>query len=279
MAEPPILQTENLSHTYPNGVQALVDVNLDIYRGEYTALVGQNGSGKTTLAKHFNGLLRPTTGLVRLDGDDIRTRKVSLLSRRVGYVFQNPDDMLFCSSVRDEIAFGPQMCGMPRDEIETRVEHILEVLNLSSLRENHPFALSLGDRQRVAVACALSLDPEVFVFDEPTTGQDFFGGQSIMSIIDELHAQGRTIIIITHDMEMVARHARRVVVMSQGRVALDAPPAQAFTQLQLLETLSLRPPQVSLLARHLGATQDAILTVPQLVQWLQSTTSPKGGVA
>ncbi|MBN1538313.1 MAG: ABC transporter ATP-binding protein [Anaerolineales bacterium] len=260
-----IIHGENLTHIYPNGVEALRGVTIDIYRGEYLAIVGQNGSGKTTLAKHLNGLLRPTHGAIIVRGIDAGKAKVSELSRIIGYVFQNPDDMLFCNSIEEEIAFGPEMIGCSKEETKHRVDEIIQVLGLESMSDQHPFALSLGDRQRVAVACALSMEPEVFVFDEPTTGQDYFGGQRIMSIIDQLHASGKTIIIITHDMQMVAEHAQRVVVMSAGQIALDAPPEKAFTQLEPLETLSLRPPQITRFAFRMGWTDHAILNVQQML--------------
>ncbi len=270
MEHDPIIQVENLGHTYANVVEALCGVNLTIERGEYLAIVGQNGSGKTTLAKHFNGLLKPTRGKVLVDGKDTAQAKISELSRLVGYVFQNPDDMLFCSSVEEEIAFGPRMLGFEEQAITRRVEEILETLGLTPIRDQHPFALSLGDRQRLAVACAFSLQPEVFVFDEPTTGQDYFGGQSIMALIDQLHAAGRTIVIITHNMQLVAEHASRVVVMSNGQVALEGPPASVFTQTARLETLALRPPQVTLLSQRLGVAGRAILNVEQMCDWLEA---------
>jgi energy-coupling factor transport system ATP-binding protein len=261
---------------------ALKDINLTISRGEYVAFVGQNGSGKTTLVKHFNGLLKPTTGSVKVFGEETKDKKVSLLSRKVGYVFQNPDDMLFSSSVEEEIGFGPKMLGMKEEAIKIKVNEILKELGLMQMRETHPFALSLGDRQRLAVACALSLDPEIFVFDEPTTGQDYFGGESIMSLVDQLHAKGRTVVIITHDMPLVAEHAKRVAVMHQGQIALDGTPQEVFSQSDLLRKLSLRSPQVTMLAKNLGLKDKTILNIPQMYQWLQkdylgASQSARGG--
>lgn len=261
MQHDPVIRVAGLFHRYPNGVEALAGVDLEIKRGEFTAIVGQNGSGKTTLAKHFNGLLNPTKGSVYVMGEDTRNSKVSVLSRKVGYVFQNPDDMLFSSSVEEEIAFAPKMMGFPEELIQQRVEETLEALELESLRSQHPFALSLGDRQRVAVACALSLDPEVFVFDEPTTGQDYVGSKSIMAILDKLHTEGKTILTITHDMQLVAEHVQRVVVMNQGRIVLDEAPQAAFTQVDLLEKLWLRPPSVTLLEQRLGWDGPSFLNV------------------
>ena len=269
-----ILVCEQLNHVYPNGVQALTDINLSIRKGEYLAFVGQNGSGKTTLVKHFNGLLKPTRGRVSVFGEDTQDKKVSYLSRKVGYVFQNPDDMLFSNSVEEEIAYGPRMLHFDPVETEIRVKDILKELDLENQRETHPFALSLGDRQRLAVACALSLDPEVFIFDEPTTGQDYFGGKSIMMLIDQLHAKGKTIIIISHDMPLVAEHVKRVVVMNHGQIALDGTPEQVFSHTEKLRELSLRSPQVTLLAQELGLKDRTLLYVPQIVQWLESEYLP-----
>ncbi len=281
MLDEEVISCLGLGHTYPNGVEALHSVNLSIRRGEYVAFVGQNGSGKTTLVKHFNGLLKPTAGLVRVFGEETVHQKVSALSCKVGYVFQNPDDMLFCSSVAEEVAYGPRMLGFKQVEIESRVERVLKALGLEEMRESHPFALSLGDRQRVAVACALSLDPQVFVFDEPTTGQDYFGGESIMQLIDSLHAEGKTVVIITHDMPLVAEHARRVVVMSQGQVALDGTPQEVFRRTGELRSLSLRSPQVTVLAQELGLEEKTILNVNEMTAWLESSylashPSPEG---
>jgi energy-coupling factor transporter ATP-binding protein EcfA2 len=274
MAEKNILFCEQLSHTYANGVQALANIDLSINQGEYVAFVGQNGSGKTTLVKHFNGLLKPTQGKVMVFGESTQDKKVSYLSRKVGYVFQNPDDMLFCSSVEEEIAYGPRMLGFEQGEITTKVQKILKELDLESQREIHPFALSLGDRQRLAVACALSLEPEVFIFDEPTTGQDYFGGKSIMMLIDQLYDKGKTIIIISHDMPLVAEHAKRVVVLNKGRIALDGTPETVFSYTEQLRQLSLRSPQVTLLAQELGLKDRTLLRVPEIVQWLEAEYLP-----
>jgi energy-coupling factor transporter ATP-binding protein EcfA2 len=275
----PILVCEQLHHVYPNGVEALKGIDLSIGQGEYVAFVGQNGSGKTTLVKHFNGLLKPTQGKVKVFGEDTKEKKVSYLSRKVGYVFQNPDDMLFCSSVAEEIAYGPRMLGLEKNEIEAKVGSIMHELGLESQHDIHPFALSLGDRQRLAVACALSLEPDAFIFDEPTTGQDYFGGKSIMMLIDQLNQKGKIVIIITHDMPLVAEHARRVVVMNQGKIALDNTPEKVFSHTDRLRQLSLRSPQVTLLAQELGLKDRSILHVPEMVQWLEKEylPSPKSG--
>ena len=269
MPEPAAIQCAHVSFSYPNGVEAIHDISLSVNKGDYIAFVGQNGSGKTTLVKHFNGLLKPTTGTVTVFGESTIDKKVSYLSRKVGYVFQNPDDMLFSPSVAEEIAYGPRMLKVDPDQVSSKVETILQELDLKDLRDTHPFALSLGDRQRLAVACALSLDPEVFVFDEPTTGQDNFGSQSIMCLIDELQHKGKTVIIITHDMPIVAEHARRVIIMNKGEIALEGTPQEVFSQVEKLQDLSLRAPQVTMLARSLGLQNRTILHIPEMVNWIQ----------
>ncbi len=284
MSDNEIIRCQDLHFSYPNGLEALKNINLTISRGEYVAFVGQNGSGKTTLVKHFNGLLKPTQGSVQVFGEETRGKKVSALARKVGYVFQNPDDMLFCSSVEEEVAYGPTMLGFEAAEVKEKVESILQELGLVAHKETHPFALSLGDRQRLAVACVLSLDPEVFAFDEPTTGQDYFGGESIMELVDQLHDKGKTILIITHDMPLVAEHAHRVVVINQGQIALDGTPKDVFSQTEYLRTLSLRSPQVTLLAQNLGLKDRTVLNIKEMVAWLEKEylPSPKkvtGGIA
>ena len=284
MSDNEIIRCQGLHFSYPNGMEALKDINLTITQGEYVAFVGQNGSGKTTLVKHFNGLLKPTQGSIHVFGEETRDKKVSALARKVGYVFQNPDDMLFCSSVEEEVAYGPTMLGFAVAEIKEKVESILQELGLQTQRETHPFALSLGDRQRLAVACVLSLDPEVFAFDEPTTGQDYFGGESIMEVIDQLHAKGKTILIITHDMPLVAEHAQRVVVMNQGQIALEGTPKEVFSQTNYLRTLSLRSPQVTRWAQNLGLEGQTVLDIKEMVTWLEEKYLPapvqgKGGLA
>ena len=284
MSENEVIRCQDLSFSYPNGLEALKNINLTISRGEYVAFVGQNGSGKTTLVKHFNGLLKPTRGSVQVFGEETRYKKVSTLARKVGYVFQNPDDMLFCSSVMEEVAYGPTMLGTKEAEVKEKVDSIIHELGLDAQKETHPFALSLGDRQRLAVACVLSLDPEVFAFDEPTTGQDYFGGESIMELIDQLHAKGKTILIITHDMPLVAEHAQRVVVINQGQIALEGTPKQVFSQTESLHRLSLRSPQVTLLAQNLGLKNRTVLNIKEMVEWLEkeyllAPKKAKGGIA
>jgi energy-coupling factor transport system ATP-binding protein len=247
-----IIRTVGLWHQYPNGVQAVRDVTLSIGRGDYIALIGKNGSGKSTLAKHFNGLLRPTAGTVIVGGLDTALTRSEKLSRIVGYVFQNPDYMLFSTTIEDEVAFGPKNLKLQPGEIEKRVEEALEVTDLTQVRKESPLFFGKGIRRRITIAAVLSMNPDVMVIDEPTTGMDFRGRESVMSLIDRLNDLGKTIVIITHDMKVVAAHSRRALVMSDGQLILDSPTEDLFESSGALARASLKPPQRILVAEALG---------------------------
>ncbi|WP_020575398.1 ABC transporter ATP-binding protein [Actinopolymorpha alba] len=248
----PAIEVAGLTHTYSPGVTALADVDLTIDQGEFVALVGGNGAGKTTFAKHLNGLLRPSAGSVRVAGEDIAGRAVGELARLVGYVFQNPDHQIFCSSVAEEVAYGLRQQGAPEDEIDQSVARVLELVGLSTVADRHPFRLGKGQRQRLAVASVLALSPSILVIDEPTTGQDLAGTRSMMGLIDELHRSGHTVVLITHDMSLVARHAKRVCVFVDGRLAADRTPRDLFAQPDLLSRACLEVPPITRLAGTLA---------------------------
>ncbi|MEM4417730.1 MAG: ABC transporter ATP-binding protein [Nitrososphaerota archaeon] len=244
-----VIEVEDVWYEYPNGVTALKGVSLKIGRGEYIALVGMNGSGKTTLAKNLNGLLRPTKGAVRVKGVDTRSVRSEQIARYVGYVFQNPDHMLFATTIEKEVEFGPRNLHLPEDEIRRRVETALETTGLSKLRRESPLFFGKGLRRMITLAAVLSMEPEVMVIDEPTTGMDCRARKMVMSLIDKLNAGGMTVIIITHDMRIVADHARRCIVMSDGRVVADDTVENVFQMDEVLRIAGLRPPQRIELAR------------------------------
>lgn len=243
---------ENLSHIYPDGTSAVSSVNLRIAKGEYLAIVGQNGSGKTTLVKHFNGLLKPTSGRVRAAGIDVPGHRVRELARHVGYVFQNPDHQLFCNTVFDELMFGPRQLGLDPNQAEEEVRRLMDAMGLTPWENEHPFFLGKGQRRRLAVGSVLSINPEILIVDEPTTGQDWRGSKEIMTLFDELNREkGKTVIVITHNMRLVAEHCRRVVVMSKGKILYDGPVREAFSKEDMLEGAFLSPPQVTRFAREI----------------------------
>jgi cobalt transport protein ATP-binding subunit len=274
-----IVEVLDLWHTYRNGTTALRGVTLSIRKGDYIALIGKNGSGKSTLVKHFNGLLRPTKGTVKVAGLDTTSTRSERLAAIVGYVFQNPDHMLFSTTVEGEVEFGPKNLGLSPSEIHSRVEEALEVTGLQRYRKESPLFFGKGMRRMITIAAILAMRPEVLVIDEPTTGMDYRGRQSVMALIDELHASGRTIIIITHDMKIVSDYAERVLVMSEGRLLLDAPPEELFARKDVLESSSLTPPQRIELAQGLSLGLSGIPTLGEVTEgikrYFKSREEPK----
>ena len=264
-----IIEARDLWHIYPNGTVALKGVDLDIYAGEFVAVIGQNGSGKTTLVKHFNGLLRATKGNVTVFGIKAAKASISELSKRVGYCFQNPDHQICCESVQKELEFGPTNLTVPIEEIKRRVSEVAEAVGLEPVLSENPFSLSKGERQRVAVASLLTMKPEVLVVDEPTTGQDYRMSREMMDFYKKLNVEeGKTIVVITHDMNIAAEYAHRVVVLREGRILVDGPTREIFTKTDLLETTYLNPPQITRLGQMLseyGFPRD-ILTVDEMYE-------------
>jgi energy-coupling factor transport system ATP-binding protein len=228
------------------------------------AIVGQNGSGKTTLAKHLNGLLQPTGGTIKVHGIDIRVRRCPELSQEVGYVFQNPDFQICTNSVHEEARYGLVNLHLPEEEVGSRAEEALAMVGLSHKESEHPYALSKGERQRLAVASVLAMEPPIIIFDEPTTGQDARQSREIMDLIRQLNRErGKTVIIITHDMAIVAKYCDRVVVLSRGQKIADGHPGDVFLDEEMLRTAFLQAPQITRLAKQLGL--ENVLSVDDLV--------------
>jgi len=254
----------DVTFRYPNGVQALSGVNLAIAGGEAVAVIGENGAGKTTLARHLNGLLRPQQGRVRIGDWDTREHTVAQLAHRVGYVFQNPDDQLFERTVRRELAFGPRNLGRDEAAIEAAVAQALARLDLEAVADSHPYDLSPAQRRLVALAAVLAMETPIVVLDEPTTGQDAAGTALLGRVIADLKAAGRTVITISHDIDFVAEHFPRLIVMAAGRILADGPTEWVLAQTGLLAQAQVDPPQLVRLAVALGlpgvpTTVDAFL--------------------
>lgn len=264
------IEVKQVDFVYPDGTQALFDINLEIGKGEMIALIGQNGSGKTTLSKCLNGLYKPTRGEIIVEGLNSKKGSITQMVRRVGYVFQNPDHQLFNNNCWDEVAYGPRNIQLPEDEVKERVDEAIQVVGLpKAYHQEHPFFLSKGLRQRVAIASILALRPQVIIVDEPTTGQDAKQSLEIMDFLKRLNEElGHTVIIITHDMPIVGQYAKRVIAMGQGRVMADAPTAEVFTQADVLEQTFLKPPQITQLAQAAGdlGFNPGILTVDEMVR-------------
>lgn len=274
-----IIKTEELSFGYRSGQPVLNNISLEIKRGECVAIIGQNGAGKTTLAKHFNGLHKPSGGKVYVGEMDTSGMKVSALARTAGYVFQNPDHQIFHDTVAREVAFGLKNLGLPGGEIKDRVFEALEAVGLTDHHETYPFNLSKGQRQRVALASVLAMKTGVIVLDEPTTGQDYRESVQIMEMVDKLNENGHTIIFITHDMSLVARYSRRVVVLCGGEILVDGGVRSVFAMPQLLEKTYLNPPQITSLAQRLGRhwVPPDVLSVKEMHELLLKVRSEKIG--
>lgn len=264
-----LINVDHLDYTYSDGTPALFDINLTVGKQEFVALIGQNGSGKTTLSKCLNGLLKPTKGKVTVDGIDTTQKGIiKQLVTKVGYVFQNPDHQLFNRNVWDEIAYGPINIGLSEDEVQESVEEAAKVAGVEpGIFETHPYFLDKGLRQRVAIASILAMRPQTIIVDEPTTGQDFRQSIEVMNFLRDLWKnEGHTIIIITHEMRIVADYAERTVVLGQGRVLLDGPTREIFAQPDILEKTYVEPPQITQIGQALskeGLPND-VLTVEEM---------------
>lgn len=240
-----MIEVKNLSFRYPNGVEALKGVSLTIKNGEFVAIMGQNGAGKTTLVKHFNGLLKPSEGIVRVNGVETTKTSVAALSRNAGFVFQNPDHQLFSETVEDEIAFALKNFGFNEETREKRITWALNLLSLSQYRKTSPFLLSGGERKRVALASVLAWDPETLILDEPTIGQDYQQKEKLRQFIVQMQSQGKTVVIVTHDVEFVAECNPRVLLMKEGTVVADGEGKDILTTPEVLSQSSIVLPQIA----------------------------------
>lgn len=255
-----LIEVEGLTHIYLRGTPmettAVHDVTLHIDEGEFVALIGPTGSGKSTLVQHFNALLRPTAGRVRVGGRDLSDPKTDLhaIRHRIGLLFQYPEYQLFEETVDADVAFGPRNMGLSQDEVRERTRHALEAVGLDPtlFGRRSPFTLSGGEMRRVAMAGILAMAPEALVLDEPAAGLDPRGRADILGEIQALHDRdGITVVLITHSMEEAAALASRVVVMDRGRIVMDGPPREIFARADDLRAVGLDIPAVTALARDL----------------------------
>jgi len=233
-----IVEITDLQHTFADGSRGLAEINLAVERGSFVVLAGKNGSGKTTLLRHLNGLLLPQNGQVRIDGRLI-TDNLTETRQKVGMVFQESDSQIVGETVYEDVAFGPENLGLPREEINQRVEAALKSVGLSHRRDSRPHLLSGGQKRRLTIAGVLAMQPLILVFDEPFSNLDHPGFQQVLRHIVSLHQQGITIILTTHDLEKVIVHADRLLLMQEGRILRDDRPDRLFGE---LETFGVREP-------------------------------------
>ena len=276
----PIIRVENLTHTYSAGTpferSAVDGMNIEVMPGEFLGIIGHTGSGKSTLIQHLNGLLKPTSGRVLLDGQDIweKPKEIRKVRFQVGLVFQYPEYQLFEETVYKDIAFGPGNMGLDKEEIDRRVRQAAALVGLDEeLLDKSPFELSGGQKRRVAIAGVIAMEPRVLILDEPTAGLDPVGREKILSQIRAYHEEkGTTVILVSHSMEEIAQNVDRIVVLKGGSTYMDGTPRQVFARAEELEAVGLDVPQVTRVAmalRRRGMEIDtAVYTVEELKEAL-----------
>jgi len=240
-----LIEVEDIYFKYQSGTEALKGITLKIKDGEFVAIMGQNGAGKTTLVKHFNGLLKPSAGRVLVDNIQTTKSSIASLSKTVGFVFQNPDHQLFSETVEEEIAFALKNFGFNQETIEKQITWALNLLSLTQYRKTSPFMLSGGERKRVALASVLAWDPKILVLDEPTIGQDHEQKEILRQFIVQLQTQGKTVVIVTHDVEFVAECNPRVILMREGKIVADGEGKEILTNTNVLAESSIVLPQIA----------------------------------
>lgn len=283
------IKINNLTHIYmadsPFEKKALDDVSLEIQDGQFVALIGHTGSGKSTLIQHINGLLKPNSGEIVIDGEDITRKdaKLTEIRKKVGLVFQYPEYQLFEETIEKDIEFGPRNLGLSQEEISSRVKRAMKIVGLDykTYKDKSPFELSGGQKRRVAIAGVVAMEPKVLILDEPTAGLDPKGRDEILGQIKQLHKEyNMTIILVSHSMEDVAKVADRIIVMSKGKCVLDGKPFEVFKEIDTLENIGLAAPQIAYLMRELRQKgfdiEENVFTVEQakevLVKLLKDKT-------
>ncbi|MBE6493026.1 MAG: ATP-binding cassette domain-containing protein [Methanosphaera stadtmanae] len=248
-----ILETKDLVYNYPDGTNALRGINFKIEEGQMVSILGPNGAGKSTLFLHFNGIHEPTSGSIEIEGETLKYDKQSLLKARqkVGIVFQNPDDQLFAPTVFEDVAFGPMNMGLDQDEVERRTRDALEKVGMSEVANKAPHHLSGGQKKRVSIAGILSMEPKLMVLDEPTSGLDPNGASSIMQLLYDLNKEGMTIIISTHDVDLVPLYSDNIHVLRLGQILKSGNCKEIFSDRNLIEKANLRLPWIAQLFEKL----------------------------
>jgi energy-coupling factor transport system ATP-binding protein len=261
------IELKHVTFTYPNGYTANVDLNLVVEAGEKVAIVGQNGAGKTTAVKLMNGLNKPAEGDVLVDGVNTKDRTCAQISRSVGYVFQNPDDQIFNSTVRDEIEFMPRRIKLDEAEIKRRVDRAVELTGIEKYLKMNPFDIPYPIRKFVAIAAIIATEPKYLILDEPTAGQDKWGTETLERLIDTLSAEGMCIITITHDMEFAAKNFPRIVAMAHKNIIADGTAKDIFWNEEIVNDARIKKPQIALVAEQLG--YEGVLFAEELAELIK----------
>ena len=265
-----MIEFRDVSFVHQNGVKALDGVTLTIGNGETVAIVGENGAGKTTLVKHMTGLLKPSSGKVLVDGVETTATSTAQLSRKIGVAFQNPDHQLFSDSVENEVRFAMKNFGFPEERISERLDWALSFFGLEQYRKSSPLVLSGGEKKRLTLASILAWDPDVVVLDEPTVGQDSLQKAKLSQIFGLLRSTGKTLVIVSHDVEFLWPLQPRLVVMSGGKVVADGEMARTMADKALLEGARVTQPQLlRLQASLVGAPAAPFVDVSQARDWVE----------
>ncbi len=275
-----MLKFDHVSFSYPGMEQTVKDLSFEVHAGEVVAMIGSNGAGKSTVSRLANGLLRPDSGHVYVDGEDTGKVRTSAIAKKVGFLFQNPDRQICQNTVREEIAFGPQVQGVPQDEIERRTEEMLQTFELDG--DWFPFTRSRGERQRIALASVLACNPRLVILDEPTTGLDYRECIRIMDYITGLSFEkGLTVLMVSHDMELVQEYAQRVLVLTDGRLVDEGPTGRIMKDMSVLGQAHVLPAQIPMLALRLGDKFSDVYTVEEMAEAIHrekaAVTGEKGG--
>lgn len=266
-----MLKAQNISYSYDDGTKALNNIDFEVEKGEMVALLGENGAGKSTLFLQFNGIYKPDSGRILIDGEELEYDKKSLLKfrQKVGIVFQNPDDQLFAPTVEEDVAFGPLNLGLSQSETQKRVSEALKKVGMEGYERKAPHHLSGGQKKKVAIAGILAMKPEIMVLDEPTAGLDPKGASNILKLLYELNNEGMTIIISTHDVDLVPIYSNKVYVINSGEIIKSGTAKEVFSDIGLIRNANLRLPRVAHLFEildkkdHFDSIEDYPLTISE----------------
>jgi energy-coupling factor transporter ATP-binding protein EcfA2 len=271
-----VIEARDITFSYPTRPDVLKTLSLDVRRNELLAIVGQNGSGKSTLAALMNGILKPTSGKMFVHGKPTTDYKFADLARRVAYIFQVPEKQFIRNSVSEEMAHGLRALGIPGDEVEARVNTVLESVALEQRKDASPYLLSHGQKRRLSVACMVVSEPEVVILDEPTFGQDWLQAKRLMDYLRELADKGAAVAFITHDMRLVAEYADRCVAMAGGQIIIDGTPMEMFSSAEVLRRANLKPPPVFVFSEELLGTP--LLQTSEVIDALEVSVGRPGSV-
>ncbi len=264
-----MIEFENVTYRYPFGKDVIKNVNLSIHQAEIAAIVGNNGSGKTTLIRHTNGLLKPTYGKVMVFGIDTKKSTVASLSKRVGIVFQNPNNQLFSDTVENEVLFGLKHFHSV-EFAKKRLEWALEFFNLKEYRNHVPTNLSEGEKKRLCFAAVLSWDPDIIILDEPTVGQDFLQKEKLIMFLKMLHSERKTIILVSHDMDFIWRFQPRIIVISEGSIIFDQKASQLFNNPEIKRANLIEPQLVSIYQKLQIKPKNMFTDISNTVYWIRN---------